>query len=489
MIINNENELIEQIKFKTKNEIKEIFSNTNLKPEPLNHFQQTLLYLVGINASFDLINFILMQQQQQQQQQPVIDNTESLFVSIENSNFNVATLLLNHGTPIDGKNSKSENIVEYLVGKHKLDFKRLSFILGCKNDASLITSKVLCRLIELKDLALIKEIFNTSYYSLSLIVDLLLLYKKRTPFSNEALQKLLVTSRQAITAINEKTKTGHYPLLEAVSTNDIKMVKVLVDYAEEKNLRLTTQNKLMLNVFQQNPMEMEIAQLLMDYANKNNILLDVNEKDSLGAYPLFYAVHSGEVERAQLLMAYANTNNILLNINDKISNGNYPLLWATRKNDTRMVRLLIDYANYHHIVLAVNEKNDDKDYPLLWATQKNNTTVVQWIMDYAMENAILLSMNDVENDGFYPFLLATKNDNMEMVRRFIDYADKNKLVLSINECNINGDYPLLHAAKNNNEDMLRLIVDYAKRNKIPLKLEDKMVKEKINRIQSSCSIS
>jgi ankyrin repeat protein len=47
----------------------------------------------------------------------------------------------------------------------------------------------------------------------------------------------------------------------------------------------------------------------------------------------------------QLLIDYANKNKIILNLNEKNENGWYPLLRATDKNNIEMVQLLIDYAN------------------------------------------------------------------------------------------------------------------------------------------------
>jgi len=61
----------------------------------------------------------------------------------------------------------------------------------------------------------------------------------------------------------------------------------------------------------------------MDYANKNNIILELNEKDKDGNYPLLLAIIHNNIEIVLLLMDYANKNNIILKINEKDKNGYY----------------------------------------------------------------------------------------------------------------------------------------------------------------------
>lgn len=48
-----------------------------------------------------------------------------------------------------------------------------------------------------------------------------------------------------------------------------------------------------------------------------NIVIDINEKDGDGNFPLIKAIDKNNIEIVKLLMDYADHNNIELNINEK----------------------------------------------------------------------------------------------------------------------------------------------------------------------------
>jgi len=60
MSTDNDKELIKLIKNKHNNEINEIFNKNHIKLEKVNYFQNTLLYLITNNYSFDIIKFFLL---------------------------------------------------------------------------------------------------------------------------------------------------------------------------------------------------------------------------------------------------------------------------------------------------------------------------------------------------------------------------------------------------------------------------------------------
>jgi len=60
-----------------------------------------------------------------------------------------------------------------------------------------------------------------------------------------------------------------------------------------------------------------MVQLLIDYADKNKIILELNEKDNDGDFPLLWACRENNIEIIQLLINYANENNIILELNEK----------------------------------------------------------------------------------------------------------------------------------------------------------------------------
>ena len=145
MIIENEEELIEFIKNKNLNEIKNIFEKNQFNFKKLNYLQNILLFLINENVSIYIIKYILEQQQQsikqkqqekerkeekkRPEQQQNINNIELLFYSIKCNNFKVAKLLLStRGVKIENKNTDSKNVIEYLIEKKELDTKKKNII-------------------------------------------------------------------------------------------------------------------------------------------------------------------------------------------------------------------------------------------------------------------------------------------------------------------------------------------------------------------------
>jgi len=82
--------------------------------------------------------------------------------------------------------------------------------------------------------------------------------------------------------LNEKNKDGNYPLLKAIFENNI-----------------------------------EIVQLLIEYANQHQIILELNEKNKDGDYPLSEAIFKDNIKIVKLLIEYANQHQIILELNEK----------------------------------------------------------------------------------------------------------------------------------------------------------------------------
>ena len=96
--------------------------------------------------------------------------------------------------------------------------------------------------------------------------------------------------------------------------------------------------------------------LLIEYANQHQIILELNEKDKDGQYPLYWAISNRNVEIVQLLLKYALQHQIILKLNEKDIYGQYPLYWAIRYNNIEIVKLLLKYALQNKISLEY-EKN------------------------------------------------------------------------------------------------------------------------------------
>eukprot|EP00833_Pecoramyces_ruminatium_P012007 jgi/Orpsp1_1/1186039/evm.model.c7180000096583.2 len=299
---------------KNLDEIKEYFINNRIEQEKLNLLKESLLYLIKNGYPYENIEFFIKQyyhhQSYQLQNNNNIDNKESelLFCSIEYNNFKIAKLLLKYETIIINNNNSSNNILNYLCVNNKLNLENLLFILNISKTTNLITSEVLCNIINNKNITLLKRIFNYKYFDIDFIKNILNIYRNKIKLSRVEFEKLIYSNKGLI-KVNEKTIDGNYSLLTAINEN------------------------------------VYIVKLLIDYANENNIILELNEKNEFGDFPLLMAINKYNIEMVKLLIDYANEKNIILELNEKDIDGNYPLLNAINNNNIETIKLLMDYAN------------------------------------------------------------------------------------------------------------------------------------------------
>jgi len=407
MIIKNEEELIEFIKDKTLVELIKFFKEYQIKPEEFNNFNDTLLYLVKHKTSFEIIKFIFEQQHLGNKQG--INNIKTLLYSIENNDYKIAKLLLQSGAKIINENSASNNIIEYLIKVKKLNANNLFFVLNVTKDVSIITNEILFYLFSrVFNLNLILEkLFNFKFsINNDIIINTLLMYKNKIPMSNKNFQKYVSDNLKPVMNINVKDKAGDTLLLYAInSIRDIEEVQLLIKYAKENNIILNVNEKNnegdfpLMKIFNKPDFSMKaLFEILTKYARESNILLELNEKNNSGEYPLLFLIKMGCIrsffnrslntifEIFKDLLAYAKENNIILQLNGKDNIGNYPLLLAIKKkNDAvefkKIVRLLIEYADEQNISLEMNEKNDEGESPLFLAA--HDKEIYQLLLNHA----------------------------------------------------------------------------------------------------------
>ena len=115
----------------------------------------------------------------------------------------------------------------------------------------------------------------------------------------------------------------------------------------------------------------------------------MNKKNKDGyLFPLLWAISNKNVEIVKLLIEYANQHQIILELNEKNKFGDYPLLWAIF--NVEIIKLLIEYANQYQIIMELNEKNNKGGYPLLFSVSINNIEIVKLLIDYANQYRIIL---------------------------------------------------------------------------------------------------
>jgi len=91
-------------------------------------------------------------------------------------------------------------------------------------------------------------------------LNLLLLYENKTALLTEQLKVFICNTNNGIIRINEKAINGDSPLLSTIKR----------DYYNFNNTKT--------------------VKLLMDYTKENSIILDINEKHTVGNFPLMIII-------------------------------------------------------------------------------------------------------------------------------------------------------------------------------------------------------
>lgn len=195
----------------------------------------------------------------------------------------------------------------------------------------------------------------------------------------------------------------------------------------------------------------EIVKLFINYANNNKIQLNINEENNENIYPLLNAISRNNAEMVRILMKYADDNNFFLNINEQNNKKMYyPMDRATFKNNIEIVQLLIDCVKKNKITFKSIVDNK--------ISYKYNTRNI-------IKN-IKLNINNKNSNGCYPLLYAIdKNNNIEMVRLLLDYAKDMNMKLILNE----NDFKKIEIVE---DEIFELLFQYEKENIINIEYKD-----------------
>ena len=376
-MIDSEEELIQLIKNESLRKIRTIFRNNII------NFDLDLFLNHIIEKPIKNINYIAL-----------------LVYFVEDDYKSCAELLLNSELLVN------KDIIKELLNekryKNKLRNRIISSLLDIKNETSLITSDVLCKLIYYNNDTLFETILNFKYKNNIdvMLKKLLFIYKNKIPLSNEELNTIFFRINKEVININAINENGDYPLIYAFYKGNMTFVKFLIDYAERKNITLDlyTKNRYdkypLLEAIKKN--KTEIVKLLLQYAHAHH-------KIKLGDCNLIMeAVKNKNIEIVKTLMEYAQKHNIIFDLNKADNYGFYPLLEAVKC--TNLLELLMTFAKNNSIILDLNKSNIRGHYPLLNAI--NNTESIKLLMDYARDNGIILELNEKDNLNIYPILKA-----------------------------------------------------------------------------------
>ena len=477
MEINNENELLEIIKDKSLEEIKSYFQEYQITPAKFNYFNHVLIYFIKNKGSFEIIEYFI--KRQQKENYPfLLNNAEALFYSIEYFRFEVAKLLLNYGVRIESKNADSENIIEYLVRVDKLYEKQLSFILKIKKDLSLLTNKVLFKL------------FGSKYCLYRTCKNIILNYK--FTINKENIINTLIIAKKRIPMTDKE--------LQEYFSNNLKPPVINFNIKNENGSTLFLHNILRCGL--------DFIHAIITYSNKNNIILNLNEQNNEGVYPLLYRIHDRSIIfYFELLIDHARKNKIVLEMNRQDKNGNNTILnlikseyedkyvpisgfditYVTIKYNVvfKVFTLLFDYAKETNYILDLNAKDNDGNFPLSCISHHTNyfreditKKLVHLIIDYASEFNIILELCEKNDEGEL-VILEIFND-CKMLKLLIEYAEKLNIVSDILKY---ANILLYNGISNNDGNITRLILGTAQNNNIKMdfgKYESSILHDSIN---------
>jgi len=96
------------------------------------------------------------------------------------------------------------------------------------------------------------------------------------------------------------------------------------------------------------------------------------------------AIRNNNLEIYKLLFEYAEQHNIILNINEKNRRGEYPILEAFKNNNVEMVKLMVEYALKHNILIKLKRLRSE-EYPFSIVISNNNIEMVQIILEYIIK--------------------------------------------------------------------------------------------------------
>jgi len=93
-----------------------------------------------------------------------------------------------------------------------------------------------------------------------------------------------------------------------------------------------------------NNISIDIINYIIEFADQYDILLNINEKDIDGNFPLLLAVNHNDLKILKCLVEYSKNHNIILNFNIKDNDGNTPLMKAIINKSPKLIKRLFKYS-------------------------------------------------------------------------------------------------------------------------------------------------
>jgi len=238
------------------------------------------------------------------------------------------------------------------------------------------------KIIRNNDLTEIKNFVNSKRIKLEElnIFSNILLYLIKNNISFEVIDFIIKYADQnnILLKINEKDEDGNFPLLQIINNNNFELLKYLVNYSINHNVIINFNNKdndgnhpLMKAILNNNK---EMVKQLFKHSeilNKEMCIKIVLNEFIIASYKNKNSMTNEEINKYVKIF-----DKIIININEKNNKGSYPLLKSVHKSYTDLVKLQIKYAEFHNITLCIKDKDIKKRYPLVQAIFKNNVEII-----------------------------------------------------------------------------------------------------------------
>jgi len=380
----------------------------HIQIEKLNKCYRLLEYLIENNFSNELIKYVI--------DLPLYEKiTNHLFISIEVCNFEISDYLLSKGLRISDKSSICNyNILEFLANGKSFSFENLFYVFRKYNNINLITTEFLNTLIRncysydncKHYYSILKYIFEYSFFNPQTILKILYISKYQYSLSDKQFNEWISqVNGEIIININGDNTNGYItPLCTAVYYDQIKIFKLLLEYAKKNRINITcskdnikyTHNIMRLIIEKRN---IEMLKLLIKYFNKANIKFDFKNDD----FPLYYnkkdADKEIEIEILQILLDYSFENNFIFDFNNSHRNGT-----LIKEGKIEMIKFMMEYSKKVNIII--------NDYAILKAYKNGLHDMLESIINFAKEKKIKINFKFKRLYNFFSNPNYEKIDNL-----------------------------------------------------------------------------
>jgi len=502
-IKNKKDKIVELIKSNNLNEIKKYVEDPKFKFYNLNskHKYEILIYSIKNKASFGIIRYFIKQWNKEINHYSYLKkcyvdskaNNENikndielpLSVAIANNNFKVADCLLEHDAIL---NDIPEDTLLNIVNK-----KNSKYLLN-KNIA--ISKEFLLELIKSIKIYFIKDIFSYYAFNNTIIINLLLMYKKKIKSSNSDLKNLIREENNKIIINEEMYKEAFniyfsyddylknnkydkdYELVFILYNNDRRekqeklfdIYKVLRNFYDYQKIELIEKIKnkdlkfsvdsCFLSILEKSVSNQEKEDIMIDFVQNNNMeeLQNYMKKNNIKLTDLKGEYNNMGICYYELLnRALWNENeNIIKYLIDCGSDINMPgvkdksplhlQLYISQilkdGKDVELVKKLIKWgADINKVV--------DGETPLIKAVKMNHLELVQFMV----ENGADINKKILNNDGDTALGAAIYSKNLEIVKYLVEHG------ADVNNATFRSEIPLNIAINQENKEMIKYLIE------------------------------